>query len=169
MENFNNGITRRERAVTDREEIVRILDKCQVIHIGMLDGEEVYVIPMNYGYVLEEDQLTFYVHGAKKGRKMDVVMANPKVSFEMECDVNPFSGKTACQYGTSYSCIMGKGIASIVENPEEKLGALSVMMKTQTGKEFTFTEKMASIVNVIKIEVTGYSVKKRPVPGTQES
>lgn len=165
MENYNNGITKRERAVTDQAEVISILDKCQIIHIGMLDEDEVYIVPMNYGYIYENDQLTFYVHGAKKGRKMDVVASNPKVSFEMECDVNPFPGKVACQYGTSYACIMGKGIATIVEDVQEKMKGLSVIMKTQTGKDFEFNEKMVSIVNVMKIQVTGYSAKKRPVPG----
>lgn len=168
MENYNNGITKRERAVTDKEEVVNILDKCQIIHIGMLDEDEVYIVPMNYGYTYEGDQLTFYVHGAKKGRKMDVIAANPKVSFEMECDVNPFPGKAACQYGTSYGCIMGKGVATILEDPQEKMQALSILMKTQTGKDFDFNEKMVSIVNVVRIDVTGYSAKKRPAPGSMK-
>ncbi len=165
MENYNNGITRRERAVTDKEEIKRILDTCKIIHLGLLDQDEVYVLPMNYGYEMKDDQLTFYMHGAIKGRKIEVIKANPKVSFEMECDVQPFPGKIACQYGTSYSCIMGKGTASIVEDVEEKKQGLSIVMKTQTGKDFTFDEKMVSIVNVIKVEVTGYSAKQRPFPG----
>lgn len=164
MENYNNSITKRERAVEDEAEIIRILDNCKIIHIGMLDEDEVYVIPMNYGYTFEDNQLTFYLHGATKGRKIDVLRANPKVSFEMECDVQPFPGKVACQYGMSYSCIMGKGLAAIVEDPQEKMKGLSVVMKTQTGKDFEFDERMVSIVNVIKIQVTGFSAKQRPFP-----
>ena len=60
-------------------------------------------------------------HGATEGKKLDLMRKNPKIFFSMECDIEPFSGQVACQYGTSYSSIMGKGIAEILENPEEKM------------------------------------------------
>ena len=41
---------------------------------------------------------------------------------------------------------------------------LSTMMKAQTGQDFIFNEKMVSVVNVMKIEVTEFSAKKRPSP-----
>ena len=37
-------------------------------------------------------------------------------------------------------------------------------MKTQTGKDFSFNEQLVSIVNVIKIHVTEFTAKKRPMP-----
>ena len=61
---------------------------------------------------------------------------------------------------------MGKGTASLVTDTEEKQLGLSLLMKTQTGKEFKFNEKLVSIVNVIKITVDSYSAKKRPLPQT---
>ena len=45
---------------------------------------------------------------------------------------------------------------------EEKKKGLSVLMKTQTGKDFTFDDKMVSIVSVIKIDVAEYTAKERP-------
>ena len=57
---------------------------------------------------------------------------------------------------------MGSGIAEIVEDVEEKKKGLSVLMKTQTGKDFTFEDKMVSIVSVIKIDVAEYTAKERP-------
>lgn len=89
---------------------------------------------------------------------------NPKVCFEMECDVVPFEGKVACQYGNSYSCVVGKGKAVIVEDVNEKMQALSILMKCQTGGDFTFNEELVSIVNVIRIDVSEFSAKRRPVP-----
>ena len=59
---------------------------------------------------------------------------------------------------------MGRGVAEIVEDVEEKCQALTVLMKTQTGKDFTFTEKLVSIVSVIRIRVSGYTAKQRPLP-----
>ena len=155
-------ITRREREITDPAAILDILDRCHVVHVGMVDGDEPYVVPMNYGYTMEDGKLTLWLHGAKWGRKLDVIRANPKVFVTMECDVHPFEGDIACRYGTSYSSPMGKGTAVIVEDMAEKQKALSVLMKTQTGKDFEFSEKMVSIVSVIKIDVDRYTAKCRP-------
>ena len=115
-----NGMTRREQQVTDINEIVEILEKSKVVHVGMIDGDEPYVVPMNYGYVLDDGKLTIYLHGATVGRKIDIIKKNPKVFFEMECDVTPFEGKVACQYGTTYASVMGLGTAEILEKAEDK-------------------------------------------------
>ena len=90
--------------------------------------------------------------------------ANPKVFFEMDCDIVPFEGDVACKYGITYSSIMGRGIAQIVDEPEEKMKALSVLMKTQTGKDFEFNEKLVSVVAVIRIDVSEFTAKCRPAP-----
>lgn len=159
-----NGMTRRERQIFDIGKILEILDKSKVIHIGMVDGDEPYVVPMNYGYTYENEKLTIWLHGATTGRKLDIIRKNPKVFFEMECDLVPFEGDVACKYGFSYSSLMGKGIATIIEDSEEKQKALSLLMKTQVGMDFEFNEKLASVVGIIKIEVSEFTAKHRPLP-----
>ena len=158
-----NGLTARERMVTDREKIKEILDRSKVVHLGMVDGDEPYIVPMNYGYTLEDDKLTLWLHCAKRGRKLDIIRANPKVFIEMECDLKPFDGDIACRYGLSYSSVMGRGTAEIVEDVEVKKAALTYLMKTQTGKDFEFEDKMAAIVSIIKVDVSEYTAKHRPV------
>ncbi len=175
----NKGMTRRERQVTDPAEIKKILDTCQVLHLGLVDGDEPYVVPMNYGYEVAGEgnaenepagRLVIYLHGARKGYKLDLMRANPKVFFEMVCGVEPFEGDVACRYGTAYESLMGRGLASMVDDPAEKIHALEVLMKTQTGKEFTgqFDEKLAAVVSVIRIDVSGYTAKRRPAPHKTE-
>lgn len=159
-----NGMTRRERQVTDINEIVKILDNSKVVHVGMIDGDEPYVVPMNYGYTLEGDKLTLWLHGARRGRKIDAMKANPKVFFEMEYGIEPFEGEVACKYGIAYSSIMGRGVAEIIEDVEVKKAALSFLMKTQTGKVFEFEDRMAEVVGVIRIDVLEYTAKHRPMP-----
>ena len=158
-----NGMTRRERQVTDINEILKILDNSKVLHLGLVDGDEPYVVPMNYGYVFEDGKLVLYLHGARRGRKLDVMRANPKVFFEMECDIEPFEGDIACRYGITYASVMGKGLAEIIwDDNEEKKKALSLLMKTQTGKDFEFEDKMVAFVSVIKIVASEFTAKHRP-------
>lgn len=159
-----NGMTRRERQVSDINKILEILEKSKVVHIGMVDGDEPYVVPMNYGYTYENEKLTLWLHGATVGRKLDVIKKNPKVFFEMECDLVPFEGDVACKFGMSYSSLMGKGIATIVEDSEEKQKSLSILMKTQVNKDFEFNEKLASVVGIIRIDVSEFTAKHRPLP-----
>ena len=161
---MNRGMTRREREVTDPIEMKRILDTAKILHLGLCYNNEPYVVAMNYGYTLENDELTLYLHGATMGKKLDMMRENPNVFFEMECDVIPFQGDVACKFGTSYSSIMGRGVASFITEPNEKATGLSLLMKTQTGKNFDFNEKLVKVVSIIQIRVTDFTAKHRPLP-----
>ena len=158
------GLTKRERQVTDPEQIRHILETGKVLHLGLAVDNEPYVVPMNYGYTMEDGRLTVYLHSAVKGRKLDMIRANPNVFFSLDCDRMPFEGRVACQYGLVYSSVAGKGTATIVEDVEEKKQAMSLLMKTQTGKDFTFEDRLVTIVSVIRIDVSEFTAKHRPLP-----
>ena len=159
------GMTRRELEITDRGEIRDILDKCGYLHLGLCDGDEPYVVPMNYGYEMDDDgRLTFYLHGAVWGRKLDIMRKNPKIFAEMECDIQPFTGDVACRYGIAYRSLMARGQAVFIDDPAEKMRALSILMKTQTGGDFTFTENLVKVVSIIRLDISEYTAKCRPLP-----
>jgi len=158
------GMTKRERQITDEGQIMQILDTAKVLHLGLAVDNEPYVVPMNYGYTTEDGKLIIYLHSALRGKKLDMIRANPKVFVELDCDLTPFEGDKPCQYGLSYSSVMGRGTARIVEDVEEKKKAMSILMKTQTGRDFTFDEKLVGIVAVIRIDVSEYTAKHRPLP-----
>lgn len=163
---MKQGLTGREYLIEDMNEIKKILDTTKIVHIAMIDENGPYLVPMNYGYVLEEGQLILYIHGSTQGRKINAMKNNPEVFIEISCDVQQFEGKMACQYGTSYSCIMGKGTAEILEDVEDKKAGLSLFMKSHTGKDFEFNDKMVGMVSVIRITVPEFTAKHRPMPKT---
>ena len=158
------GMTKRERQITDPQQILDILDRGKVLHLGLCADNMPYVVPMNYGYTMEGGKLTVYLHSAVQGKKLDMLRANPNVFFAIDCDRIHFEGKLPCQYGMVYSSIMGTGTAQLVEDVEEKKRAMSILMKTQTGKDFSFEDRLVSIVAVIRIDVTEYTAKHRPLP-----
>ena len=95
---------RTDRAVTDDEKIQAIIEKAKIVHIGMIDDNRPYVVPMQYGFVFAEGKLTLYVHCAKEGRKLDIIKKNPHVFIELETDVALVSGgDIPCKYGSKYS------------------------------------------------------------------
>ena len=154
------GMTKRELQITDENQIRAILDEAKVLHLGLCVDNEPYVVPMNYGYTMEEGKLVFYLHGATRGKKLDMIRANPRVFVELDCDHQPFESEKPCQYGLAYSSL----IARIIDDVEEKMAAMTELMKTQTKKDFTFNEKLVSIVAVIRIDVEEYTAKHRPIP-----
>jgi nitroimidazol reductase NimA-like FMN-containing flavoprotein (pyridoxamine 5'-phosphate oxidase superfamily) len=158
------GLTKRERQITDPARIAHILDTGKILHLGLAVNNEPYVVPMNYGYIMEDGKLVLYLHSAVHGKKLDMIRINPNIFFEIDCDCTPFEGRVACQYGLSYSSVMGRGTARIVEDVEEKRQAMSILMKTQTGKDFSFEDRLVSIVAVIRIDVAEYTAKHRPLP-----
>ena len=158
------GMTKRERQITDEKQIREILDTAKILHLGLAVDNEPYVVPMNYGYTMEDGKLVLYLHSAVRGKKLDMIRENPRVFFEMDCDLVPFEGKVPCQYGIAYSSLMGRGTARIIEDVEEKKKAMSILMKTQTEKDFLFEDRLVSIVAVIRIDVLEYTAKHRPLP-----
>ena len=164
---------RRELEITDLQDIRAVLDTCKVLNLALSDGDIPYVLPMNFGYTLENGQLTLYLHGARDGYKYKLMEKNPNVAFSMYGNVVPFAGEKPCQYGNAYVSLLGRGRIELLTAPEDKIAALETLMRCQTGKDFTFTESLVSIVNVMRIRVTEFSAKRRPLPerlaGKQES
>ena len=158
------GMTKRERQITDEARIEKILDTAKVLRLGLAVDNEPYVVPMNYGYKKENGKLVLYLHSAVQGKKLDMIRANPSVFFELDCGLAPFEGEKPCQYGLVYSSVMGRGTASIVEDTAEKIKAMALLMKTQTQKDFEFNDRLVSIVAVIRIDVEEYTAKHRPLP-----
>lgn len=55
---------RKDREVKDFEIIKQIIDECQIIRIGLQDGDYPYIVPLNFGYEIDGEQIYFYIHGA---------------------------------------------------------------------------------------------------------
>lgn len=75
---------RKDREVTDFETILGIIDECNIIRIGLADGDFPYIVPLNFAYTVSDQQIEFYVHGTMAGRKYELMNKNRKCSFEMD-------------------------------------------------------------------------------------
>ena len=154
---------RKDREVTEIDDILRIVDSAKILHLSLFDGEYPYIVPLHYGYEYSDNTLTFYMHGAKEGRKLDLIRSNPHVCIELECDVELVSGgENPCKYGSAYASVIGRGIAEIVEDDQEKVKGLELLMKNQTGRTFGIDPRMAASVAVLKVSLSGFTAKSRP-------
>jgi uncharacterized protein len=155
---------RKDREVTTIEGIRSIIAKCKLCHLAMVDNGLPYVIPMNFGYELKDKTLNLYFHSAKSGRKIEILHKNNSVCFEMAVEGKLGEVEDPCNAGYFYESILGFGNVEFIEDNPEKCRALSLLMKQQADRDFTFTEKQASSVCVFKVISTDFSGKKKPNP-----
>ena len=154
---------RKDREVTDPAQIADIISRCTCCRIGFNDGGEVYIVPLNFGYEAKDDTYVFYFHGAKEGRKIDLIRKNPRVGFEMDTNYALHEADTACGWSARFQSVIGNGLISIVSELEEKMRGLSLLMEHNAGKrDWSFDEKRVNAVAVFKLEVTSLSCKEHP-------
>ncbi|MBC8569765.1 pyridoxamine 5'-phosphate oxidase family protein [Zongyangia hominis] len=151
---------RREREVTDPATIRAILEECDVCHLGLVDDGRAYVVPLNFGYSLEDGELTLYFHCAKQGRKLDILRKNPQVSFAIDRPYRLITGPNACDYTMTFGSVLGEGTARIVEDPAEKRAMLFCLMRKFTREELPLPEKNLTGVTVIEVKAFSFTAKK---------
>ena len=155
---------RKDREITERQAIIDIIENCQCCRIGFQDDGEVYIVPLNFGFEYSEQRIVFYFHGAKEGRKIDLIAKSPHVGFEMDTNHEVYAKSNngaACAYTARFQSVIGTGKVSMVCNVEEKKHGLLLLMKHTTQKcEWSFDEKMLNAVAVFKLEVEKLSCKE---------
>ena len=74
---------RGERAIESKDGQKAILEHCRVCSLAFSGDEYPYVIPLNYGFVWNEDQETpvLYFHGAPVGTKIEHMERDNRVAF----------------------------------------------------------------------------------------
>lgn len=153
---------RKDREVTDREAIEAFIARQQILRIGFYDDGEVYIVPVNYGYVYENQQYVFYFHGAKAGRKYELTQRDPVVGFEIDGNYQVMEHENACKCSAAFQSVIGTGTLSLVENTEEKKLGLDALMKQATGQTtWTYAEQSLEGVAVYKLEVHKLSCKAK--------
>lgn len=154
------NMRRKERQVTDEFQIKDFILSEEILRIGFYDKDEIYIVPVNYGFSYNNEKYIFYFHGAKAGRKYELAKLNPKVGFEIDGKYSLVTGDIACDYTAYYQSVIGNGILSIVENTEEKILALnSIMYQTTKKSEWSYSSKMLDAVAIFKLEVEKISCK----------
>ena len=155
---------RKDREVSNMEDIRGIIEKCKVCHLAMADKGRPYLVPLSFGYRIDGEKLTLYFHSAKTGRKIDILENSKEVCFEMACECKLGIVENPCNSGYFYESVIGFGKAEFVDNDEEKCEALTLLMKHQANQDFVFTKQQADTVCVFKVVSRDFTGKKKPDP-----
>lgn len=151
---------RKDREVTDIAKIREILSACRCCRLGFNDEGRVYIVPLNFGWKESEGRLTLYFHGAKEGRKIDLIKKTGYAAFETDTECKVVPADIACNYTAMYQSIIGEGRIEIIEDKEEKCAALDMIMLHNTGKShWEYPHKMLEATCVYKLEAESFSCK----------
>ena len=148
-----------KREVKEADKLRQIVEQCDVVRIGAVDEEGMFIVPVNFGYEMEEyagtqstenadtrnvgtrdvdvgneeaekkPKLRLYFHSAGKGRKAEAFAKNPRVAIEMDCGHELIRGDYACSYSCAFYSIMGNGSVHLVTDREEKVRGLTLLME----------------------------------------
>lgn len=113
-------LNRKDREITDRQEIISLLGRCDTVRLGLFDGEQPYVVPVSFGLDTAGEDPVIYFHCAKRGMKVDCIRHSQKVCIEADIfyKVEPTErGITA-----RYESVIGFGSISEVEGEEKVYG-----------------------------------------------
>ena len=146
---------RKDREITDKSIINKIIQKSLVCHVGLVDGNRPYIIPMNFGY----QNNTIYFHSALIGKKIDLIKQNNNVCFEFDVNVEIIEGKHACNWSIKYQSIIGYGKAVFISDITEKTKALNIIMMQYSNRTFMFDEKQLNKTAIIKVEIESMTGK----------
>lgn len=151
---------RKDRQVLEAARIDEIIKSCTCCRIGFIDDDQVYIVPLNFGFEKQEGTRVFYFHSAKEGRKIDLIERCSRVGFEMDTNYQLRRGEVACECSAGFQSVIGTGRIDFVDSQEEKRKGLLSIMQHNTGQsDWAFNEKMVDQVCVFKVTVTDLACK----------
>ena len=106
-----------DRLITDRETLCAILDRLDAVALGLVDDGEPYTVPVNFGYDFTDEKLTFYIHCASEGSKVDMLAAHPRVCVTGWL-FHKLSGNTG-HFMHTYASVMAFGTARRIDPDTE--------------------------------------------------
>jgi nitroimidazol reductase NimA-like FMN-containing flavoprotein (pyridoxamine 5'-phosphate oxidase superfamily) len=150
---------RKEKEIIDTKTLEEILNQARVLRLGLIDGERPYIVPVCFGFSGD----TLYVHGALKGRKMDLIQDRPEVCFEVETGVEVLASDAPCNWSVRFRSIIGYGLARVLDDPDEKAAALGIIMARYApdrAEPWIFPENAIRGTAVVRIDITSMTGKQ---------
>lgn len=148
-----------QREVTSIVDLLKIINRCKICRISMIDGDRPYLIPISFGYTYKDSRLTLYFHGAMEGHKLRLMGQGAAAAFEMDCETRLIEAEQPCMHSYQYASICGHGQMTMVAHGDARVMAMKHIMYHQTGKNFDISEEMLNNVAVFKLEVREFTGK----------
>lgn len=153
---------RADREITAASEIDEILSRADACRVALVDGQEPYIVTLNYGFRREGARVILYFHCANEGRKLDIIRTNPRACFCVDVDHILVEGGNGCGWGMKYSSVVGFGQLDIVTGERKREEGLQALMEHYSGRTgFSFDPQVLSATTVLRFTAERVTGKKR--------
>ena len=152
---------RKDREIAGAGEMLAILQREQVARVAFCDGERPYIVPLSFAVHEDGDGIALYFHCAAEGRKMDLLKANGRVAFEVDGAYRMLPGEVACDWSVAFESVVGEGLLSIVQDPEERvLGMDFIMSKYGYAGKPVYDPAIFQRTAILRLKVTAMTGKR---------
>ena len=140
---------RKDREITDFNEIIEIMKKCDSVTLGLNDDGYPYLVPLNFGLHVDGEQVELYFHCATQGTKLDLIKKDNRATFELDCGHNfiLYEERMSCTMG--YESVIGHGKIEFIDDGH-KFEALKILMNQYHAEDFKFNTDMMKATTVFK-------------------
>ena len=158
---------RQDREIKDYSVILDIIHSLPIGHLAMNDAGRPYGVTMNYYSELDADRnVVLYFHGAKEGRKAEILARAPHVYFFAERDdgpkviVRPNGMRSVTNL---YVSVASEGVMEPVEAPDEKRRVLISMANDFSEEPFeSLPDVVVEMTAVWKLVLNCVTGKSNP-------
>lgn len=151
---------RSDREVKKFDDIVAIMQKCDVCRIALNDDGYPYILPLNFGMLIEGNKIELYFHGAMEGTKYALIEKDSRAGFEMDCEHELITEIEGGNCTMAYESVIGRGHIEILPD-DEKYNALCILMKHYHQEDFPFDKSVMPHTKVFKLVVENITGKVR--------
>lgn len=151
---------RADREVTNREDIIAIMRKCDVCRIALNNEGYPYILPLNFGMAVTDETIELYFHGAMEGTKYALIEKDNRASFEMDCGHRLVTEVESGSCTMEYESVIGQGYIEILSDTEKER-ALNILMKQYHQEEFDYNKAVVPSTKVFKLVVQKVTAKAR--------
>jgi uncharacterized protein len=149
------------RAVYDRELIYKILDEGFVCHVGFTADGQTFVIPTMYARVGD----ALYFHGSAASRMLRGVSTGLNVCITVTLADGLVLARSVFNHSMNYRSAVALGNATIVDEADEKLGALRAFTEKILPGRWNDArepnEKELKATSILRLPLTEISAKVR--------
>ncbi|MBZ5525265.1 MAG: pyridoxamine 5'-phosphate oxidase family protein [Acidobacteriia bacterium] len=149
-----------DRGVYDREVINSILDEGFICHVGFVAEGAPVVIPTGYGRIGD----TLYIHGSAASRMLRTLQHGVEMCVTVTLVDGLVLARSAFHHSMNYRSVVAMGRATLVDDPAEKLRALTAISdqivrgrwedaRKPTAQEMKATTVLAMPLNEVSAKI----------------
>jgi len=159
-----------KRGYYDRETIYKILDEALICHVGFVENNQPYIIPINFARVGD----AIILHGAKASRLLKHIEAGNPVCVEVTLVDGLVLARSVFHHSVNYRSVVLFGAGQTVKDDQEKMAALEAITEHLIPGRWSEArlpnrkELNATSVVSIKIDQASAKVRSGP-PGDDEA